>query len=59
MLNETQPVNGLVALMAILDGQDGGWTLIERGGELYVVPPTIGKTARRAYGAPDRARLRA
>lgn len=38
MIDASEPVNGLVALMAILGGQGGEWTLIEKEGELYVVP---------------------
>ena len=37
MITDTEPVNGLVALMAIFAGE-GDWKLVEKGGELYVVP---------------------
>lgn len=44
MITPNEPVNGLVAMMAIFGGQDGDWAIVERGGELYVVPADDAET---------------
>ncbi|MDX2204712.1 MAG: hypothetical protein NW223_18320 [Hyphomicrobiaceae bacterium] len=47
MIIETEPVNGLVALMAIFGGDGGDWALVEKAGELYVVPAGTDASAAR------------
>ncbi len=38
MITETENVNGLVALMALFSGCEGDWIVVEKNGELHILP---------------------